>query len=95
MCAVKAPGFGDNRKNTLQDMAVATGGVVFGDEAELHKIEDVQLHDFGQVAEVVITKDDTLLMRVYGPHFATALAFSYISSFLPSFLFHMFSLTGG
>lgn len=28
VCAVKAPGFGDNRKNTLRDMAIATGGVV-------------------------------------------------------------------
>lgn len=28
VCAVKAPGFGDNRKNTLHDMAIATGGVV-------------------------------------------------------------------
>lgn len=28
VCAVKAPGFGDNRKNTLRDMAVASGGVV-------------------------------------------------------------------
>lgn len=30
VCAVKAPGFGDNRKNTLRDMAVASGGIVSG-----------------------------------------------------------------
>jgi chaperonin GroEL len=41
--AVKAPGFGDNRKATLQDMAIATGGIVFGDDANLIKIEDVQV----------------------------------------------------
>merc|ERR1711872_344496 len=64
--AVKAPGFGDNRKNTLHDMAVATGGLVFGDEANLVKIEDVQIHDLGQVGEVTITKDDTLLLRGKG-----------------------------
>ena len=64
--AVKAPGFGDNRKNTLHDMAVATGGLVFGDEANLVKIEDVQLHDFGQIGEVIVTKDDTLLLRGKG-----------------------------
>ena len=47
MVAVKAPGFGDNRKNTLRDMAVASGGVVFGDDADLYKIEDVQAQDLG------------------------------------------------
>ena len=64
VAAVKAPGFGDNRKSTLQDIAIATGGVVFGDEANLNKIEDIQMHDFGAVGEVVITKDDTLLLKV-------------------------------
>ena len=33
VAAVKAPGFGDNRKNTLQDMAISMGGMVFGDDA--------------------------------------------------------------
>jgi chaperonin GroEL len=66
VCAVKAPGFGDNRKATMHDFAVATGGLVFGDDANLVKIEDVQLHDFGQVDEVIITKDDTLLLRGKG-----------------------------
>jgi len=62
--AVKAPGFGDNRKATLQDMAIATGGIVFGDEATPVKLEEIQAGDFGQVGEVVITKDDTLLLKV-------------------------------
>ncbi|KAF6721913.1 60 kDa heat shock protein, mitochondrial [Oryzias melastigma] len=61
--AVKAPGFGDNRKNQLKDMAVATGGTVFGDEALGLALEDIQAHDFGKVGEVQITKDDTLLLR--------------------------------
>jgi chaperonin GroEL len=61
---VKAPGFGDNRKATLQDMAIATGGIVFGDEANTIKMEDVQLSDLGQVGEIVITKDDTLILKV-------------------------------
>ncbi|KAK6039780.1 hypothetical protein COOONC_22714 [Cooperia oncophora] len=47
--AVKAPGFGDNRKNTLRDMAIATGGTVFGDDSNLVKLEDIQLSDFGEV----------------------------------------------
>ena len=64
--AVKAPGFGDNRKNMLKDMAIATGATVFGDEAEINKLEDVKIQDFGQVGEVTITKDDTLLLKGRG-----------------------------
>jgi chaperonin GroEL len=45
-------------------MAIATGGIVFGDEANTVKMEDVQLSDLGQVGEIVITKDDTLILRV-------------------------------
>ena len=37
---------------------------VFGDEAAMYNIEDVQLQDLGQVGEVSITKDDTLFMKV-------------------------------
>lgn len=66
MAAVKAPGFGDNRKNTLQDMAIAMGGMVFGDEALETKIEDVQIQDLGEVGEVSITKDDTLFLKGKG-----------------------------
>merc|ERR1739844_296212 len=49
VAAVKAPGFGDNRKNTIQDMAVSTGGLVFGTDGTELKLEDIQVHDFGQV----------------------------------------------
>merc|ERR1711899_186706 len=44
----------------------ATGGMVFGEEGSDLKIEDVQLHDLGQVGEVTITKDDTLLLKGKG-----------------------------
>lgn len=64
VAAVKAPGFGDNRKNTLHDIAIATGGIVFGDDANIHKLEEIQHNDFGQIGEVTITKDDTLLLKV-------------------------------
>lgn len=66
VAAVKAPGFGDNRKATLQDMAISTGGIVFGDDANVVKLEDVQLADLGQVGEIVITKDDTLILKGKG-----------------------------
>ncbi len=42
-------GFGDNRKNTLSDMAIASGGAVFDSEGTDLKLEEVQPHDFGQV----------------------------------------------
>ncbi|XP_017893677.1 heat shock protein 60A-like [Ceratina calcarata] len=66
VAAVKAPGFGDNRKATLQDMAILTGGIVFGDDANLVKLESVQACDLGEVGEVVITKDDTLILKGKG-----------------------------
>merc|ERR1712062_433304 len=66
VAAVKAPGFGDNRKNTMQDMAISTGGMVFGTDATDLKLEDIQIHDFGQVGEVTITKDDTLFLKGKG-----------------------------
>ncbi|KAJ8713989.1 hypothetical protein PYW08_007609 [Mythimna loreyi] len=64
--AVKAPGFGDYRKNVLMDMAAATGGVVFEDDANLIRLEDCQPESFGQVGEVIITKDSTLLLKGKG-----------------------------
>ncbi|XP_015794297.1 heat shock protein 60A [Tetranychus urticae] len=66
VCAVKAPGFGDNRKNTLKDIAVSTGATVFGDEANLTKMEDIQPTDLGLIGEVTVTKDDCLLLKGKG-----------------------------
>ena len=56
VAAVKAPGFGDNRKATLQDMAISTGGIVFGDDANLIKLEDVQ---------VFIQSNNSLIVSFY------------------------------
>ncbi|XP_035580771.1 60 kDa heat shock protein, mitochondrial-like [Zalophus californianus] len=64
--AVKAPGFGDNRKNQLKDMAIATGGAVFGEEGLTLNLEDVQPHDLGKVGEVTVTKDDAMLLKGKG-----------------------------
>lgn len=66
VCAVKAPGFGDNRKSTLHDIAISSGGLVFGDDANFTKLEDIKPTDFGQVGEVTVTKDDTLLLKGKG-----------------------------
>lgn len=64
--AVKAPGFGDHRKNSLMDMAAATGGVVFEDDNNLVRLEDCQPESLGHVGEVIITKDSTLLLKGKG-----------------------------
>ena len=66
VAAVKAPGFGDNRKNTLQDMAISMGGVVSDDDAMGRKLENVSIEDLGEVGEVLITKDDTLFLKGKG-----------------------------
>ncbi|VVD01584.1 unnamed protein product [Leptidea sinapis] len=66
VAAVKAPGFGEYRKNTFMDMAIATGGVVFEDNENLLRLEDCTLESLGRVGEVLITKDYTLLLRGEG-----------------------------
>ncbi|XP_026760811.3 63 kDa chaperonin, mitochondrial-like [Galleria mellonella] len=66
VAAVKAPGFGDFRKNVLLDMAIATGGVLFEDDPNLVRLEDCQLESLGKVGEVIITKDSTLLLKGKG-----------------------------
>ncbi|KAL0607039.1 60 kDa heat shock protein, mitochondrial [Plecturocebus cupreus] len=61
--AVKGPGFGDNRKNQLKDMAIATGGAVLGEVGLTLNLEDVQPHDLGKVGQVTVTKDDAMLLK--------------------------------
>jgi len=65
ICAVKAPGFGDNRKNNLRDMAILSGGQVVSEDLG-HKIEEVQLGDLGRCGKITITKDDTIILNGMG-----------------------------
>lgn len=60
--AVKAPGFGENRKSNLQDIAILTGGEVISEDLG-HKLEKVELEQLGQVKKVTVTKDDTILLH--------------------------------
>jgi chaperonin GroEL len=60
--AVKAPGFGDRRKEMLQDMAILTGGQVLAEELGV-KLEKASLADLGTAKRVVLTKDDTTLIE--------------------------------
>ncbi|WP_124039934.1 chaperonin GroEL [Neoactinobaculum massilliense] len=59
--AVKAPGFGDRRKEMLQDMAILTGGQVISDTVGL-KLENTTLDLLGQARSVTITKDSTTIV---------------------------------
>jgi len=59
--AVKAPGFGDRRKELLRDIAVLTGGQVISEEVGL-KLENVTLADMGRAKRVVIDKDNTTIV---------------------------------
>ncbi|HKY60755.1 MAG TPA: chaperonin GroEL [Gemmatimonadota bacterium] len=61
VAGVKAPGFGDRRKQMLQDIAVLTGGQVISEEVGF-KLENVVLKDLGQAKRVVIDKDNTTLV---------------------------------
>jgi len=60
--AVKAPGFGDRRKEILQDIAVLTGGQVLAEELGL-KIENLSLKELGRAKRVVIDKDKTTIIE--------------------------------
>merc|ERR1719390_549855 len=60
VCAVKAPGFGDNRKATMQDLAILTGGTVISEEVGM-KLEEVQPSHLGSCKNVTITKNDTIV----------------------------------
>lgn len=59
--AVKAPGFGDRRKEMLKDIAVLTGGQVISEELGL-KLENVTISDLGQAKKIVIDKDTTTIV---------------------------------
>src|SRR5690348_7109429 len=63
--AVKAPGFGDRRKEMLRDIAVLTGGEVISEELG-RRLENTSLADLGQARRVVARKDDTTIVEGKG-----------------------------
>ena len=62
---VKAPGFGDRRKEMLQDIAVLTGGTVISSTLNM-ELTETQLTDLGRARQVVITKDNTTIVDGFG-----------------------------
>jgi chaperonin GroEL len=63
--AVKAPGFGDRRKEMLRDIAVLTGGQVISEEVG-RKLDGVTVADLGRARRIVSTKDETTIIEGYG-----------------------------
>ncbi|KAJ8547144.1 hypothetical protein K7X08_010730 [Anisodus acutangulus] len=61
VCAIKAPGFGENRKANLQDLAILTGGQVVTEELGLN-IENMEFEMLGSCKKVAISKDDTVIL---------------------------------
>jgi chaperonin GroEL len=61
VCAVKAPGFGDRRKEMLKDIATLTGGQVVSEELGT-KFENLTLNDLGRAKKVVVDKDNTTII---------------------------------
>ena len=65
ICAVKAPGFGDRRKEMLEDIAILTGGMVISEERGL-KLESATLEMLGTAEKVTIDKDNTIIVNGAG-----------------------------
>jgi chaperonin GroEL len=65
VCAVKAPGFGDNRKATMQDLAILTGATVVSEELGM-KLEETQPEHLGRCKKVSVSKNDTIVLGGMG-----------------------------
>ncbi|MBA2703563.1 MAG: chaperonin GroEL [Blastocatellia bacterium] len=61
VAAVKAPGFGDRRKELLQDIAILTGGKVISEDLGI-KLENVKVEDLGRAKKVTIDKENTIII---------------------------------
>ncbi|MCS6798486.1 MAG: chaperonin GroEL [Myxococcota bacterium] len=64
-CAVKAPGFGDRRKEMLKDIAILTGGQVISEDLGI-KLENVTLNDLGRAKRITVDKDNTTIVDGLG-----------------------------
>jgi chaperonin GroEL len=65
ICAVKAPGFGDRRKEMLEDIAILTGGIVVSEEKGI-KLEQATLEMLGTAEKVTVNKDNTVIVNGAG-----------------------------
>merc|ERR1712159_874251 len=65
VCCVKAPGFGDNRKANLLDIATLTGARVVSEDVGM-SLEKLDISALGQAKKVTLTKDDTVILEGVG-----------------------------
>ncbi|MCM1035506.1 MAG: chaperonin GroEL [Paludibacter sp.] len=65
ICAVKAPGFGDRRKEMLEDIAILTGGTVISEEKGI-KLESATLDMLGTAEKITVNKDNTIIVNGAG-----------------------------
>ncbi|MGM9806413.1 MAG: chaperonin GroEL, partial [Candidatus Aphodosoma sp.] len=79
ICAVKAPGFGDRRKEMLEDIAVLTGGMVISEERGI-KLESATLEMLGTAERVTVNKDNTVIVNGAGQKDAIAARVAQIKS---------------
>ena len=79
ICAVKAPGFGDRRKEMLEDIAVLTGGMVISEERGI-KLESATLEMLGTAERVTVNKDNTVIVNGAGAKDAIAARVAQIKS---------------
>ncbi len=79
ICAVKAPGFGDRRKEMLEDIAVLTGGTVISEEKGI-KLEAATLDMLGKAEKITVNKDNTTIVNGSGDKKAIAARVAQIKS---------------
>ena len=79
ICAVKAPGFGDRRKEMLEDIAILTNGVVISEEKGI-KLESATLEMLGTADRITVTKDHTVIVNGAGKKDAIAARVAQIKS---------------
>ncbi|MCF6276235.1 MAG: chaperonin GroEL [Candidatus Magasanikbacteria bacterium] len=79
--AIKAPGFGDRKKEMLGDLAVLTGGKVISEDVGL-KLENVELVDLGRARKIVSTKENTTVVGGAGEESAVADRVNQIKTFI-------------
>ncbi len=79
VCAVKAPGFGDRRKEMLEDIAILTGGTVISEEKGM-KLENAQMTDLGRAEKITVNKENTTIVNGLGNKEAIAARVAQIKS---------------
>jgi len=65
ICAIKSPGFGDEKRDMLEDIAILTGGKFLSKDANV-KLEEVTLADLGSASKIKVNKDQTLIIQGKG-----------------------------